>query len=73
MHPFGVVKLIKEIYVYFEPKIFKEGLKRNYCLLYVIELIWCCPGHGHLTVVMCTLSGLWMRLCQVESSLQEIG
>ena len=30
-----------------------------------------CPGHDGYTAAMLALSGVWMRLCQVESPLQD--
>ena len=36
-----------------------------------IKLIRCCPGLDGQTAAMLVLSGMWMRLCQVESPLQE--
>ena len=37
-----------------------------------VKLIRCCPGHDVKTAAMLALSGVWVRLCQVESPLQEM-
>ena len=40
-------------------------------LEYDVELVYCCPRHDSWTAAMFALSSMWMRLCQVESPLQE--